>query len=290
MNQLSTERKGEASLFLGAIIWSFFPIITLLSYAGLEPITSLAWSTLISFILFTSLSVIRKSWVNIFKKEILLPILGVAAIHGILVYFLFFIGLQYTTAGNAAVVSTLEILFSYLFFHVFRKEHIDFSHRVGIILMSLSALVILSPNFESLQKGDLLILLAMAISPLGNLFQKRLRSKISTEQILFYRALIASFFLFGAAYLFGEKVVIPTLDIWPILIISGILLFGLQKILWVEGIHRVGVTKAVSITSISPIFTLIFAYFILGDVPTTIQLISVPLAVIGILFLTRNNA
>jgi drug/metabolite transporter (DMT)-like permease len=288
MKGLSAERTGELVLLLGAIIWSVFPVLTQITYSYLGPITSLAWTTFIALIFFFWVSVVRKSWVNIFKKDILFSLLMVAAINGIFFYLLFFIGLQYTSAGNAAIVATLEIFFTYLFFNIWRKEFISFSHIVGMLLMFVSAVVILSPGLGSFQKGDLLILLAVSIAPLGNLFQKKLRTKMNSEQILFYRTLIASVFLFTYAFFVGETITVVPTAVWPILLFSGVILFGLSKIMWVEGLHRVSVTKAISINSISPIFTIFFALVILKELPTLAQLISVPLALGGIYLLTRN--
>lgn len=287
MKNLSQERIGESSVISMAVLWSLFPILTILSYSGLPPITSLAWTTLLSVFFFLILSLIRSSWENVFKKEILLPLLGVTFISAILFYLLFFFGLKYTSAGNAGLIATFEMLFSFLLFNIWRKEFISKKHIMGIILMILSAIVILSPNFTQVQIGDFLILGAAFVAPFGNLLQKQLRTKINSEQILFYRSLLATPILFLFAYVLGETITFPTSNIWIVLLINGIVLFGLTKILWIEGIHRIGVTKSISLASIGPVFTLLFAFLILKDIPTTVQMIAIPLAILGVYMLTR---
>jgi drug/metabolite transporter (DMT)-like permease len=289
MKKISNERKGEVSVLAGCVIWSLFPVLTILSYTGFEPITSLAWTTLFSLVFFLIIAIIRNSWINIFKKEIFFLILGVAIINGILYYVLFFIGLKHTSAGNASIIATMEILFSYLFFNVWRKEYIHIQSIIGVILMLGSALIVLSPNFSSFRVGDFFILLAVFIVPIGNLFQKKLRTYINSEQILFYRTLIATPFLFMIAYLFKEQITMVGWDNTTIiLLINGVIMFGFSKILWLEGIFRISITKAISMSNISPIFTLLFSYLILKDNPTIIQLIAIPLALIGIYFLTKK--
>ena len=84
MGKLSPEKLGESSVMLGSLIWSFFPILTILSYSGLEPVTSLAWTTLISILFFFIISLARNSWESIFRKDVLLSVLGVTFINGIL--------------------------------------------------------------------------------------------------------------------------------------------------------------------------------------------------------------
>lgn len=268
---------GEVSILSSAILHSFFPIITILSYNGLGPVASLAWTTLFSFFFFLIVALMRKSWVNIFQTEIFLPLLGVTSIIGVAFYLLFFFGLKYTTAGNASIIATLEIFFSFLFFNVWRKESLDKKHMLGAGLMLASAIVILSPNFTNPHVGDFLILSAVFIAPLGNLFQKQLRSRINSEQILFFRTLIATPVLFILANYLGESLSVTSKELWFILLVNGIFLFGISKILWIESIYRLGVTKSISLSSLSPIFTLLFAFLILKNVPTATQLVAVPL-------------
>jgi hypothetical protein len=49
---ISEERKGEIFIFFEALLWSLFPIVTILSLNTLSPITSLAWSTFFASIFF----------------------------------------------------------------------------------------------------------------------------------------------------------------------------------------------------------------------------------------------
>ena len=61
---------------------------------------------------------------------------------------------------------------------------------------------------------------------------------------------------------------------------------GFSKILWIEGIHRIPVGKAVSLEAINPAFTLILAYFILHEIPTKWQIFGFLPIFIGVLFVT----
>ena len=65
------------------------------------------------------------------------------------------------------------------------------------------------------------------------------------------------------------------------------LIFGLSKIFWVEAIHRMSVTRALAIASLSPIFTVLFVWFIMKDAPTLVQLISLPFLIVSVWLLTN---
>jgi drug/metabolite transporter (DMT)-like permease len=283
------ERMGEIIILSQAVIWALFPVFTKLSFASFSPILSLAWTTLFSAFFFLAVAIYRKSWTNFFKKELLLSLLWASLIIGVLLYFLYFIGLKYTSAGNAGIIATFEILFTFLFFNVWRGEFLDKKHLLGAILMFASVVIILSPNFSSLHAGDLLILMGFIMAPLANHFQKKLRQHIASEQILLFRTVIATPVLFLLAYFIEGNLALPAKINWPAFLLNALILFGLTKLLWVEAIHRISVTKAISLSSISPIFTLLFAFLILKDYPTTIQLVSLPLALAGVYFLTRPS-
>ena len=289
MNNLSVQRTGEASIFLATAIRAFFPVLTILSYNDLSPLTSLAWMTLISLFFFIAVAAYRHSWVNVWRKDLLWPLLGVTAINGILFYVLVFIGLQYTSAGNASIIATFEIFFTFLFFNVWRKEFIGRKSIFGAVLMVVSAVVILSPNFTNFQVGDFFILSAMVLNPFGNFLQQKLRREIASEQILLFRTALATPALFLLAFLFGETFTVPHAQTLWIVLISGIALFGLSKILWIESIHRISVTKAMALAGVSPALTLFYAFMLLGDVPTFAQLVALPLAIAGIYLLTQKK-
>ena len=63
-------------------------------------------------------------------------------------------------------------------------------HVVGVLFMVIGVIIIFSPNFRQFQICDLLILLDR-IAPLANFFQRRARTKVSSESILFIRTAIS---------------------------------------------------------------------------------------------------
>jgi len=198
--------------------------------------------------------------------------------------------LRYTTAGNASLIAQTEIFFSFLFFNIWHKEYISFEHIMGAILMLIGAGIVLYPNVHNFQIGDLMILTASLIAPLGNFFQRRARKKVKSEAILFVRSLISTPVIFIVAYF--AKVNFASINFdktLMLLIINGILLLGLSKLLWVEGIHRINVMKANALNSIAPLSTLLFAWMLIGDIPTKFQLLAFIPMFFGVILLSMNK-
>ena len=114
-------------------------------------------------------------------------------------------------------------------------------------------------------------------------------SKMSDENLAFNAAL-------KEAKIKGFAEKDPTLDIEGIdsahkLILLTYLCFGrLVNVgdIFVEGISRISVTKAIALGSLSPLFVLIFAWLILHQMPTVWQIISLVPFFFGVLLLTNN--
>lgn len=284
------ERKGELIVFLNAIIWGFFPIFIIQAFQTVGPHVVLAWNSFFAMIFFAFLITFQKRWYQVFDRAVWKDMLYVALFLGILLYAFYYSGLQYTNAGNASLIAQTEIFFSYLFFHVWQKDTLSRLHALGAMLMVIGAAIVLLPNYQELRIGDFLILVAMACAPAGNYFSMHARKKVSSEAVLFVRLFVSTPFLFFLAFLFGQMTLSGTvMSSLPYLAILGILFFGIEKILWLEGIHRISVTKANAISCITPPITLFAVWVLHNQVPTTFQLTSIfPLAA-GLILLSING-
>lgn len=276
-------------MILASLFESWFPIVAIFTYSFLEPIFTYAYTVVVSSIFFTIVVIARKKYKE-FKKEALKDLL-LTSFFITTMFVLIFTGASYTTAGNVAVILFLQVLFSFLYFNLFGKENISNIHLLGAILMGIGAITILFPGELKLNYGDLLLLSASALAPIANLYQKRARGYVSSEVILAFRSIVAIPFLFALAYLLNT---VPTEEnlnnafIW--ILINGVILMGLSKIFWIEGVFRISITKASAMAAFIPLFTLIFAYFALAEVPTIIQLIGVAPVLIGGFLITRPIA
>lgn len=285
---LSEARKGELFIFFEILIWSFFPIITIISYNSLSPFFTYAFISLFSVLTLAIIISIKQKWREFMVKGIFWDIFLSSLFISIL-YGLFFIGLKYTTAGNASILALMEVFFTYSIFKLWINEKHKLLHLLGSVIMLIGAVLILFKGNISLSGGGMLIIIATIFSPLANLFTQKARKKISSETILFARAIFTTLVFFSLALLLeAHPIFYEIKKALPWLLISGIFLFTFSKILWIEGIHRISVTKAISLSIITPAFTLIFAYFMLHEIPTLWQIFGfIPIS-IGAFLILKN--
>ena len=286
---MKEERKGELYMFAANVLEAFFPILTVLSFIYLPSIVSLAWTTFIAMIFFAVVLLIRGTYSDLRKSLVWRYSVYSALILGIAFYALIFWGLTMTSAGNLSILLLFQVFTSYVFFSVFKGEPFPKAHILGSALMVVGALIVIGRDWSGVNMGDVIILLASVIAPLGNYFQQKVREIAASESTLFVRTLISFPALFLVAALLGETSVLSDVKkALPFLLIHGIFLFGLTKMLWLESIHRISVTKATALYSMTPLFTLLLAWPILGEVPNMWQFISLVPFGIGVLLLTNT--
>src|SRR3989338_11346847 len=286
---MNKERAGELFIFSEVATWGLFPVITVLSFKAVPSMISLALSTFFSSIFFLLIVLFRGKLHEL--KNILLwkYVLGIVLFIGVLFYAFYYFGLTKTTPGNAGLIGLFEIFTSYLFFNLIRKEHFSFESKIGAALMILGAIIVLVPNFSSVNFGDFFIIIATFCAPLGNFLQQKAKLISSTETILFLRSIIATPFLLLLAYVFGQHLQFFQIqESFLFLALNGFILFGLSKIFWLEGISRISVTKANAISSLSPLLTLFVAWLVLHQIPTIWQITSLIPFFFGVLLLTNN--
>ena len=284
---ISETRKGEIYVLLGDVIEGFLPILTVFTYATLRSFASLALSTFIASLFFGVIVLYRWDWSVLRNHVFWRHVFGLTLFTGVLFWGLYFAGLEYTTPGNASIIILFQVFASFVFFNLYRQEHISGSHKIGAILMVVGAFIILIRDFSGLNWGDILILCASVCAPIGNYFMQEARKIGPSVMILFLRSAITCLTFFVLTFIF---VMTPTLDqirvALPFLLISGFASFGLHKLLWIEAIHRIPVTKAAALLSVIPFVTLIFSWPLLHQAPNVWQLTSLVPFILGTLLLT----
>lgn len=284
----NTAFQGELYIFSEAILWSLFPIFSILIFSSIPPLYTAAISTLISALFFGIVLTIKKKWHELNNKSAWKDMLLTTLFIGIIFYTLIFYGLQKTTAGNASIILLIEVLFSIAILGLWKKEKLTKKRLSGSILMIIGAFVVLFQGSLQINQGDIILLIATAIPPIGNYYAQNARKKVSSTTIMFFRSIIAGCFLLMIAT-FLEKVPNGSniSDSIIFFLINGIILLGISKILWLEGIHRIPITKAISLASVGPAFTLFFAFLILGEIPTIWQITGLIPIIFGISLLTN---
>lgn len=284
---MTREREGEVLMLGLSVLESWFPILSIVAISYVGALHTYMYSLVIAFFFYMAIMYKRDRFKELQNraayKDLLLTTFWITFL-----FILIFIGMRYTTAGNMAVIIFLQVLFSYLYFNVFGKEEMHKIHLIGAFIMGIGALIILFPQNFEFNKGDWLILIAAAASPLANLYQKRAREYCSAETILGFRTLIGFPFVALLAYFLEPAVSYEDfMSALPYIFLIGTGVYVAAKLMWIEALNRLTITKLSAMLALLPVFTLIFAYLYLEEVPQFRQMMGIIPVIIGGYLITR---
>lgn len=280
--------QGEAFTLALSIIEAHFPIFAFFTVSALGAIHAYFYSLVVASVLLVIWVVARQKLPEL-KVTTAYKNLALTSLFITTLFSLIFLALQTTSPSHVAIILFLQVLFSYLFLGRKPGEQLDRNHLIGVIFMTLGAVIILFPNQFTIKLGDGLALLAAIIAPFANQYQKRARAEVSSETILMVRSLIALPFLYLLAQLLETEpswAEIQSQALW--LFLTGAMVFVVSKILWVEALHRLPITKVTALYAFSPLMTLGLVYLYLAEAPTWTQVMGALPILIGSLFITRK--
>ena len=293
MDRFVERQKGELSALAGAALWALFPVLTAWMVTTVPPLRAAALSTAFATLFFAAMLTLRGRWAQVLRRDAWREILLATLFVGVVFYALLFIGYRFTSPGNGAVVSLMEVFFSFAIVSVLWKhEPFDRRHAAGAALMVAGAAVILLPGLDAgWRAGDTLILAACAISPVGNVYAQRALRKVSAETVMFIRSLLSAPILLLVSFAVEPMTEGAALTrSLPFLLINGALLLGLSKIFWLEAIQRITITKTISISTIEVSLTLLFAFLLLHQPVTGEQILGLLPMVGGMVLLLRQGS
>ena len=286
---MTDKHKGEFYAVIISLLESLFPIFSIFLLSAVQPLFAYVFSIAVATVIFIGMITYQKTWAEFFIKEAWVDMFWLT-FYITALFILIMVGLQYTTAGNMSVIMTMQLFFSYLYFNVFGKEKMTFVHSLGALFMGVGAIIILFPEDFSLNKGDALIFLAAIIAPLVSKYQKQARVFVSSKTILAFRNILALPFVLAFAFFLEET---PSLEkiaeVWYFIVLNGVLIFVVSKVLFVEALNLIPITKLLALLSLMPIFTVVAAYFILGEVAMFVQFMGMIPIVIGAYLITKKE-
>lgn len=315
-----------AALLVANVIWSAAnPVIKLtLQYIPLFSFLFLRFSIVCLILLPFVIMELKKNPVDLrdVPNIILLGIFDQTAI------VLVFAGLKYTTSLDGAIIGVLAPLLAIAAGHYFYKEKIDSHIKTGVILATLGTLfIVIEPilvdkhvDVESSKRllGNILVLLytlsflVYIIWLKISLGQKTLTIKRSLQfmhlkpmrkaypaplltALSFYVALaiftplviFEQFGVFGpVAFTYQSLTLTPILGVLYMALLSSIVAYMCFN--WALKASSVGDTAIFGY--LAPIFTLPFAYVLLGEKPTPVMLVGAAIIAVGVVIAERKKA
>ena len=282
---------GYTSALLAAILFGSVPAIAkpVISNINVLLLSSIAY--LIAAITFTPIA--RKTKTVLAKKDyiilVAISICGAAAAP-----YLYFLGLQQSSAADTSLLSNVEIMFTVLFGLLFFKERL---RPVGFISVALvlSGVVIITTNLQfsgslsHLNAGHFFILSSMVLWALDNNLSRIIATRIDTARLVQLKSAIGGLILLATVFLLGIPFDIKASQIPQVILLSAIG-FGGSLYFFLQSLKRIGTIRTIMIFSMASVFGLVFASVFLHEQISAYQAGAIAIMLTGIYMINRKES
>jgi drug/metabolite transporter (DMT)-like permease len=301
---MQTVHKGYLLSFIGVFTWAFSEITVKLLQGAVGPVslTFLRFS-LGSLFLFGILGIQRdfRGLGTFFRRCPGLMLTASLLALG-LSNIIYFYGLQLTQANvGSALYTTYPIFISlYSIFILGERSNIPLK-LVGFCIGFLGTSILMTNfNFALFFApgnilGNILLVTAAAIwafySVLGKKIMRALPDVSNVE--CKYSALSFALASLPSLAMVGFTEEAPTflrysgLE-WGLVAFMGFIVTGLGIYVFFKGVIHIEVSRGISLSLLKPVLVTVFAFFILGELPTAALGVSIPLVALAVLLINRR--
>lgn len=224
------------------------------------------------------------------RKDYLL--IFVTAVSGSVVAPLVYLnGLNNITAVNASLLMNVEVLFTIAFGILLLKERFRKKELIGVFFIVLGT-VLLAINGSSVGisvsegLGSILIVVSTFFWSLDTILSKFLSFKRDLLMISAIKCSVGGLILLTLSLMFHKSFSLP-LDHVLYLIFVGVFIIGFTVVMILYSIRRIGSARTGSIFPFSSLFGAIFAFLILKEPLTIMQLLYGILMIIGVFIIYK---
>ncbi len=209
----------------------------------------------------------------------------------------FIVGVDHTTAGNAALIMAGAPLWTALLGHFLGFDVMKAGGWLGLVLTFVGAAVIVVGGAGEIDLsddtffGNVLMTAGAVLWGAYTAFSKPLSRHVTPLSISFLGLLCALPFLLAlGAYYLGEVAwERVTLWIWAAILFSGGLSIGIAVVIWNTAVRNVGPSQTAVYGNLVPVVALVSGALLLGEPVLPAQLAGGALILLGLVLMRRSR-
>jgi drug/metabolite transporter (DMT)-like permease len=271
-------RRVDSSLLLllaTPLLWGATFPGTKLALRRLPPLTFMAWSRTLGFVsILVMVPLLRRSESNgntTAERRAMRKAIGPGLFLGALIFVAYFLqteGLARTTATNAGFITGLYVVFTPILAALLFRQRVPGAAwaAVGISVVGLALLSIQNLGAIRLHAGDLLVLAGSAawaghVVGVGHFSPRFPAWVLSLAQM----GVTAAFQLVAVAATGLRAGTATSTEVWPLLILTGVLGSGVAYTLQIMAQQSVTATRAVVLLAGEALFAALFSAIWIGE-------------------------
>lgn len=220
-------------------------------------------------------------------------LLGLGVLGHFIYQMLFVSGLALTRAGTAALVVAASPAAVAIVARASGHERLPMRAVWGIILSIAGVMLVVSGSVQADGTahlvGDLLILGAVVVWAFYTTGLVPLAQRVEPAQVAAWTLVggVIPLFVVAAPSIVATDWGAVSPLTWGAVAYSGVLAMVLAYLFWYHGVRAIGPTRTAMFANLQPLVAVLFAWMILGEVPTLFQGFGA-VAVLGGLYLARR--
>ncbi|MDD3077935.1 MAG: DMT family transporter [Paludibacter sp.] len=275
------------------IFWSVSFIWTRMAIVSFAPVTLISLRLLLASLFLLVVSVATKRFQKIRKEDFKWFVL-LAFFEPYMYYIGETYGLTLVDSTPASVIVSTIPLFAPILAFFFLKEKMTLANILGIVISLVGVFfVIYDPDsgFTANPKGVALLFLAVFSAVLYTTVLRKISTDYHTINVIFYQSLLGLMFFIPTFFVtdfssVGEKeITLKSVEaVLMLVVFASVIAF----VLFAGVVREIGVAKTNVFVNLIPVFTALFAWWILGEQLTGIKITGIVIVVAG-LFVSQIN-
>jgi drug/metabolite transporter (DMT)-like permease len=209
---------------------------------------------------------------------------------------LFLLGVSFTTSGNTALIMATVPMWTALLARVFLHEKLRKLAWWGLSVALIGTVIVafqkgdVTAGLETLW-GNLLMLGAAWLWSSGTVYSRPLLTRISPLQLSAWASVLALpvHWLLAAGRYEVSFPALQSVNLWLIILYSGVLSSGLSLPMWNYGVRQAGAAHAAVIQNLIPVVAIIAAWLSRGEPVTQAQILGGSLILSGVIMVRRGR-
>lgn len=283
--------KPYAALVLAMIFWSFSFVWFKIANRSYEPIAIVFIRLCIAIVFLSAFLLVTKRFKRVRKADRKYFLL--LAIFEPFLYFLGeSFGLTYVSSTVGSVIISTIPVFAVIFAFVIYRERLKLINYIGVIVSFAGVLIFITNSSGSITlnpKGLALMFLAVMAAVGYNMVLYRLTSDYDPVTIVNIQNIIGAILFLPLFLIFDLKDLMATgivTESFGSIVLLAVFASCGAFVLFAYSVRHLGISRANIFSNLIPVFTAIFAFFIVGDRITVRNAIGM-LVVIAGLFLSQ---
>ncbi|ADO82139.1 DMT family transporter [Ilyobacter polytropus] len=233
---------------------------------------------------------------KISKSEI--PHVIVLSLLGMVGYHLFFFtALKYTSSVNTSLIAASNPIMTTVLASIFLKERVSLKAAFGIVISFIGvAVIVTNGSYEVLKNmnfniGDLYMLIAVLSFSCYFILLKNVLSRIPPMKLTAYVFLFCVLILLPAVIIENPASYMGSVTIkgWGSLLymatFASVIAYMLQQV----SVKRIGPSKTSLYINLIPLFSMVMAYFILGEKITIQKILAAAMIISGVIITLKSK-